>query len=260
MSRQTSRTNTRRPDMAVVKQRRRAVLRHITQGAGLALALGVTVSGLLLLNDRLCVEAWNIECAAGSPATLDRQLEKAMQSLPDYDFWSTRPSALRTHLLASVPDLEEIEISRTMSGSLQLKAIPRIPTGLWQNGDSNILLVDAKGVAYRQLAQGEESDLPVLRVAKEDIEKATELMRSMQAAEPEFHTAISELLSEGNSWKINFNQGQQWIIPRVRNISYAINRVGSLLDQPRWRAGHWRVDARSKTRWFIRPARQEGVI
>lgn len=260
MSRTAQRTNVRRTDVAVVTQRRRARLRRVVQIMGMALALAATAGGGMLLNDTFRVTSWDIEVGENAPATLHAQIDKAMQSLPSYDFWSTRPSALRRQLLADIADLENIEIRRTLSGSLFLKGIARRPVALWQNGEGKIRLIDVHGNAYRPLAQGELADLPLLRVAEGDIREASDLIHSLQAAEPEFYAAISELLSDGNSWTINFNRGQQWIVPRSRNISYAINRVGTLLDTPRWRSGHWRVDARMEARWYIRPARQEGVI
>lgn len=260
MSRAVHRTNTRRADTAAVAKHRRAVLARIVRGCGIVLAIGVAGAGAMLLNEQLRITAWNIDVNGGNTVALQRQIDTVMQSLPDYDFWSTRPSALRERLLADVADLERIEISRTMIGSLHLIATPRTPVALWQNAEGDILLVDAHGKAYRKLEASEKADLPLFRMSASDIASATELIRALQASKPEFYAAVSELLGDGNNWKINFSHGQQWILPRSRNISYAINRVGNLLDNPRWRAGHWRVDARASTRWFIRPARQQGVI
>lgn len=246
--------------MAVVKQHRRAVLYRFVQTVGFMLALGAVTGGLLMLNEMLRIKSWHIETVADAPASLQGEIDAAMQKLPAYDFWSTRPSALSEQLLSAVADLESIEISRTMTGSLQLTATARTPVALWQNGEGEVRFVDSHGTAYRPLAQDEAADLPLLRIEGSDVRKATELLLAMHAAQPRFHTQVSELLSEGDSWKINFNRGQQWIIPQGRNISYEINRVGTLLGEPRWRSGFWRVDTRMDARWFIRPASQQGVI
>lgn len=260
MSRTTLRANTRRPDMAVVRQHRRVVFHRFFQTAGFMLALGTVTAGVLLFNASFHISSWNIATGANAPATLKQQIDQAMQSIGGDDFWSTRPSAVREHLLASVPDLENVEISRTLTGLLDIRAISRRPIGLWQKGNQGIWLVDSHGNAYRPLAQGETADLPLLRLSGGDVQDAAALLQRMQQSQPQFHALLSELGSDGRSWKIDFNRGQQWILSRNRDALFAINRIGKLLDQRRWRNGHWRVDARIDTRWFIRPARQEGVI
>jgi len=260
MSRTALRANTRRPDMAVVRQHRRAVLFRFVQTAGFMLALGAVTAGVLLFNASFHLKSWNIETGSNAPENLRHQVDQAMQSLGNGDFWSTRPSAVREHLLASVADLESVEISRTLMGMLDIRARARTPLGLWKKDNTGIWLVDSHGNAYRPLAQDETADLPLLRLSGSDVQDAAALLQRMQQSQPQFFAHISELGSDGRSWKINFNRGQQWLVPRNHNVSYAINRIGELLDRPRWRNGHWRVDARIDTRWFIRPVRQEGVI
>lgn len=183
-----------------------------------------------------------------------------MNALPDYDFWSTRPGLLRSHLLETVPDLENILIQRTLTGSLHMRAIARTPIGLWQKKDGEIFLVDMHGNVYRQLQSSEMADLPILRISKADIHEASSMLKSMSIDQPTHFSRISELFATSSSWKINFNHGQQWMISRNKYRSDSINRVSELLTKQRWRSGLWRVDARTAKRWFIRPAKQEGVI
>lgn len=90
-----------------------------------------------------------------------------MNALPDYDFWSTRPGLLRSHLLETVPDLENILIQRTLTGSLHMRAIARTPIGLWQKKDGEIFLVDMHGNVYRQLQSSEMADLPISESVKQ---------------------------------------------------------------------------------------------
>jgi len=255
-----SRANTRRIAKAEVQQRRQRLRRKITLAAGGVMALTISLSALLLLNQAFRISVWEIEVTGSGPGNLKRQIDTAMKALPDYGFWSTRPSVLRARLLQAVADLEEIHIRRTLTGSLYLHAIARIPVGLWQKEDGEIFLVDIHGVAYRPLQASEMADLPMLRVGERDIREVCELLRFMKSEQPAYFSHISELFANNNSWKINFNRGQQWMISRNRDIPYSISRISDLLEKPRWRSGHWRVDARAETRWFVRPARQEGVI
>jgi len=254
-----SRANTRRVNKAELQQRRRIVFRHISRISAGMLTVALSFSAMMVLNQSFSVSSWEIDVADGNHQ-LKQQVDTAMQSLPAYDFWSTRPSALRDHLLESVADLENIEIRRTLTGSLQLQAIARTPAGLWQSGDGDIYLVDRHGAAYRKLAAAESADLPLLRIGKADIGAAVDLLQAMRSGQSARYRQISELLADSSNWKINFNQGQQWMISRNQDIEYAVNRIGNLLAKPRWRSGHWRIDARAENRWFIRPSRQEGVI
>ena len=255
-----SRANTRRVAQAEVQQRRQSRRRMLLLSIGSTLAIAVTVSTLLLLNQTFRVTAWEVTAEGHDADRLKQQIELSMEQLPLNDFWSARPGVIREQLLAAVADLEEVTVQRTLSGTLFLKAKARTPIGLWQNGENQIFLVDMHGYAYRPLAASENMDLPLLRIGQSDIRQACQLLNTMQSIRPGYFARISELLAESDSWKINFDQGQQWMISRNEHMSHAISRVSGLLQKPRWRSGHWRVDARTSSRWFVRPARQEGVI
>jgi len=255
-----SRTNTRRMPKVEVKQHRQLIRRRVTLIAGIVMTLTLSISALLLLNQTFRVSTWNIEIAGSAPKSLEQHIDSAMKSLPDYNFWSTRPGVLRTHLLQAVPDLENIDIRRTLTGSLQLYATARTPVGLWQKAESKTFLVDMHGTAYRPLQASETADLPILRVEKTDIREVSELLRFMKSKHPVYFSRISELFTSNNTWKINFDQGQQWLVSRNQDILYSITKIRELLEKPRWRSGHWRVDARAEKRWFFRPTGQEGVI
>lgn len=255
-----SRGNTRRVAQAERQQRRQSVRRKIAVTLGSLLAVALTVSSMLLLNQTFRVTTWEITAHGHDTANLEQQIDVAMQNMPAYDFWSTRPGVVRAHLLASVADLEEVSVQRTLSGSLYLDATARTPVGLWQNEEGHVFLVDIHGSAYRPVANTEMADLPILRLGQNDIRQACALLRSMQSLQPHYFSRISELLADDSSWKINFDQGQQWMISRNEHVSHAISKISKLLHKPRWRSGHWRVDARTTSRWFVRPAGQEGVI
>ncbi len=254
------RSNTRRVNKAELQQRRKVILGRVKLMAGTTLTAAFMISSLMMMNRAFEVTAWDIQIEGSAPASLEQQVDRAMHSLKAYDFWSTRPSVLRQHILNAVPDLEEVEIQRSLGGTLQLRAIPRTAIGLWQGEKNRVVLVDMHGTAYRTLQGGEIADLPILRLAQHDIRQASQLLQILKSSQPERFMEISELSTDSRNWKINFTQGQQWMISRNTNISGAIYRIDSLLKKPRWRSGHWRIDARAASRWFIRPARQEGVI
>ncbi|MES0370668.1 MAG: cell division protein FtsQ/DivIB [Mariprofundaceae bacterium] len=255
-----SRANTRRIAKVEVQQRRRVLRRRFALTSGTILATALSLSTLFVLNQTFSVSKWEIETGGNAPVSLERQIDTVMNELPDYDFWSTRPGLLRSHLLETVSDLENIHIQRTLAGSLHLRAVARSPIGLWQKQDGKIFLVDMHGTIYRPLQATEMADLPILRINKADIHEASAMLKSMRSDQPTHFSRISELFANHSSWKINFNQGQQWMLSRNQNRSDSINRVSALLEKQRWRSGHWRVDARTANRWFIRPAKQEGVI
>lgn len=255
-----SRTNQRRIAKSEITRRRRAIMRNIAWIAGSAIAVVASASALLLLNRTFSITEWKIEVVESSPSSLRGEINHSLASIQAYDFWSTRPATIRSRLLQELPDLEDIHIQRKLTGSLHLRAIARTPVALWKKQEESIYLVDRHGLPYRQLSANEPSDFPILRVDESDIVEVAALLHQLQAVAPNRFSHVSELFASSSNWKINFDQGQQWMISRNENISNTIARVIALLEKPRWRSGHWRVDARTKQRWFIRPTRHEGVI
>ncbi|MDT8375282.1 MAG: cell division protein FtsQ/DivIB [Mariprofundaceae bacterium] len=255
-----TRSNQRRIAKSEIVQRRKAAVRRIIWVTGSALAVTASASALLLLNRTFSVSEWKIEVVESAPSSLHAGIDRSLASLQAYDFWSTRPAIIRNRLLQALPDLEEIHIQRKLTGSLHLHAVARTPVALWQKQEGKIWLVDRHGLPYRPLAANEPADLPVLRMGEADIVEVAALLQQLRAADAKRFSHVSELFASNSSWKINFDQGQQWMISRNENISDAIAGVVTLLEQPRWRSGHWRVDTRIKQRWFIRPTKHEGVI
>ena len=255
-----SRTNQRRITKSEITQRRKATMRSLVWITGSVIAVVASASALLLLNRTFTVSEWKIEVVASSPSSLHGEINRSLASIQAYDFWSTRPATIRSRLLQALPDLEDVHIQRKLTGSLHLHAIARTPVALWKKQEGNIYLVDKHGLPYRQLSANESADFPILRVGESDIVEVAALLQRLRVADPNRFSHVSELFASNSSWKINFDQGQQWMISRNENLSNAITRVVALLEKPRWRSGHWRVDARMKQRWFIRPTKHEGVI
>jgi cell division septal protein FtsQ len=115
------------------------------------------------------------------------------------------------------------------------------------------------GEAYRPLRRNESYNLPILRLPRPQLREALELLAALRQDEKRYHM-LSEVLTLQNSWKLYFTHGRSWIVPRGLQAQQRISRLTALLQKPRWRKHAWRVDARSQTRWFLRPVKQEGVI
>ncbi|MDQ7012038.1 MAG: hypothetical protein Q9M29_09475, partial [Mariprofundaceae bacterium] len=97
---------------------------------------------------------------------------------------------------------------------------------------------------------------------QQQLASASALLAELRDLDGDRYVHISELASTHDGWKLYFERGQYWLIPRSSTevMKQRIRSLVALLKQPRWRSKKWRIDARMNTRWFIRPAKQEGVI
>jgi len=255
-----TRNNQRRIAKSEITNRRKATMKRVVWFTGSIVAVTASISGIHLFNQAFSISQWKIEVVEATPSSLQNDIDHSLSALESREFWSTRPSVIHSRLTQSLPDLKEIHIQRKLAGSLHLRAIARTPVALWQKQEGSVYLVDEHGFPYRQLSSNEAADFPVLRMGREDITQVAALLQQLKMADPNRYSQISELFATNSSWKINFDQGQQWMISRSDDLSHAISSVVALLEKPRWRSGHWRVDARMKKRWFIRPTKHEGVI
>jgi len=250
-----SRANRRRPP-AKPKQHswRKPIRRLATATAMLMLAGG----GGLWLNGVLNITHWEIV----APDELRRPIEQQLSAIPELDFLHSRPAVVRTTLMNAIPDIAEVHVRRILPHSLFIQASARMPVALWQDADGVIRLVDMHGVAYREMRSGEMFDLPVLRLPQQQLASASALLAELRDLDGDRYAHISELASTHDGWKLYFERGQYWLIPRSSTevMKQRIKSLVALLKQPRWRSKKWRIDARMNTRWFIRPAKQEGVI
>jgi len=243
----------------------------LTSFASLAL-LVATASGLWTFNHSLSIKHWDIYASA----PLKANIEHALNGMEVLDFWHSRPALLRTQLLHNVPDLADIQIQRQLPNSLVIHVTPRQPIALWLNRDglnkgglnkstnnnkqAQLYLVDEHGIAYRARKHGEASDLPVLRMQQEQLAAACQWLASLKKEQPQWFASSSELFASHDGWKLNLVAGQQWQIPFGSRGIKNISKLSNILQQPRWHAGNWRIDTRLENRWFLRPARHEGVI
>jgi len=220
--------------------------------AGLALVL----ASAWWLNQALSVEVWTIR---GVPEYLETAIDTEMNAMKTLDFIHARPSRLRRILLARLPDLNDISITRSLPDRLEIIARERTPVALWQNPDGKVALVDENAVPYRALRRGEQLDLPLLRTFRSDLGAAVNLLLAVKQVNDERYAHVSELIGEGTSWRFNFDRGQSWLLPRGDGGRH-IRDLIALMQQKRWHGGDWRIDARLPTRWFIRKSKIGGVV
>ena len=255
------RTNTRRIKEEMKTPRTVAYRQIILRCFGACLLIALIVSGLYTMNQSLSITQWKVTASAPIKAAIEAHLRQS-ESL---DFWHSRPSALRQSMLNTIPDIADVQIQRQLPETLLIHVTPRKPIALWQgkpgqDAKEGLYLVDEYGAAYRTRQHGESSDLPVLRMTKDKLPKAATLLTHLHVKYNTWFTHLSELKAEPHGWKFNFNDGQQWFLAAGTEAQKNIATIQSLLSQPRWRAGHWRVNTYMENRWFIRPAASKGVI
>lgn len=253
---QNSRMNRRRsPERTPLNLRR--MLRGLLRGVAAIGICALFVGTGWWLNRALTVTNWQINgVPEGMEAAIDRQLD-AMRPLDLVHAW---PASLRRRLLDSLPDLAEVNISRHLPDSLQINASLRMPVALWRDADGVVQLVDGEGKAYRPLKAGDALDLPLLRVSREDVDRSVALLLRLKQVDESRYAALSEWIDEPDGWRLNFDQGRCWLLPRGPVAAKRIAQVDALMQQARWQDGGWRVDVRAPTRWFIRKSKPGGMV
>ncbi|RMH60493.1 MAG: hypothetical protein D6678_05670 [Zetaproteobacteria bacterium] len=231
----------------------RAVVRRI---AAPALTVGALLAGGWWLNGALEVQVWQVE----GDASVRAMTEAAMQRLLGgrNDLWHTWPSRVRSALLAEVPDLADAQVSRRLDGVLRVRAIARKPVVLWSRDDA-VWLVDGQGTPYRPLRKGEWPDLPLLRMDQDQLTHAIGLLAAIQRLMASRMARISEVHHLPHGWKLILSHGEMWLLPE-QDWRDRLPRLAEVLRQPRWRQRYFRIDARDDRRWYLRLARQQGVI
>lgn len=235
--------------------------RRMLRVAGRSLLGVVVVAGLTLagvgLNRTFRVDRWHI---SGVDPALAHAIEHQLGQMGPMDFIHSRPAYLREKLATAIPDLATISISRHLPHSLDIKATARVPVAFWQGPQKGIWLVDSKGLAYRKLRHDEYEDLPLLRMPGEVLGEAVALLQTMQGIAPDRCAALSEFIARSDAWKMDFDHGQSWLLPRGDNADRDLQKLVALMHDRRLKGGDWKVDARMDTRWFIRKAGEGGVV
>ncbi|MDQ6981484.1 MAG: hypothetical protein Q9M08_00555 [Mariprofundus sp.] len=250
-----SRVNQRRIDPAVQKEVRRRNLKRLGRVLMFGMLVSVMATSIIWLNQKWSIGSWEIKADAPLKAAIEAQL----QAMPNRDFLSTRPDQLRELWLQRIPDLADVRITRILPDRLRIQADARLPVALWQDEQSRLHLFDGHGNVYRLLKKGESPDLPLLRIPEEQLDAARKMIVALAQHDVQKLSGLSEIRAGSRHWKIYFSRGVRWLIPQGDEGSM-IERIKSLLQQPRWRNRYWRVDARLSSRWFIRPAGHGGII
>ena len=248
--------NTRRT-RKVVKPVRKPItwFKPLVQGLAVSMVVIVAGFGVWELNKSLSVSYWDID----ADAHLKTQIESYLAEKKGAPFWQTRASVLRDELVAQIPDIQHIKVSRILPDGLLVQAQARIPMALWKGEQAKqVMLIDEKGVPYRALKRGETLDLPFLRVHQDDLKNSTQMLLALNKYDVRKLLNLSELIVSEQGWRLNFAKGEQWQV-KSTNIDYHVTQIMNILDMPRWSKGHWRIDARIPERWFIRPAKQEVI-
>ena len=248
-----SRGNQRRVAPEILKAARRQRLERLAKLSLLGCLLLAVAGGGWWLNQTMSVRQWKIEGDAG----LKQAIEAQLAAMPVKDFLHTRPSLLRQQWLDAIPDMAEVRITRILPDALHIQAEPRQPVALWQSAAGSIHLLDGEGEAYRPINEGESPDMPLLRVEAAKLASACQLLAELKRVGK--REQLSEIRSGGEYWQVYFVRGEKWLLPQGAEEA-VVHRLTTLLKKPRWQSRHWRVDARSSSRWFIRPARQGGII
>jgi len=222
----------------------------------------LSVGGLLLasgwwLNQALTVKSWQVH---GVSEELESAIDKQLGGMQPLDLVHAWPSVLRSRLLASLPDLAEVNIARHLPDRLEIAATMRMPVALWRDSNGAVQLVDGKGSAYRPLKPGEGVDLPLLRVSGDALGESVSLMLRLKQIDGVRYAQLSEWIGEPDCWKLNFDRGRSWLLPRGELAAVRIGQVMNLMQDRRWKDGDWRVDVRASTRWFIRKSKLGGMV
>jgi len=250
-----SRPNQHRVNPEERSAMRRNLWRKLRQSL-LAMAIVGSISGTgWWLNETFVVQQWSIDGDIG----LKVSIEKELAAISDKTWLQTRPARLHAQWLAAIPDLLDVQITRILPDTLHIVAFARQPVALWQDEVGSIHLVDGQSHAYRTLRQGESPDLPLLRISSKELALSYQLLQAFAQQQVRDIRNLSEVRSSDSAWIIYFNNGERWLLPH-HNEAAVLTKLSSILSQPRWLRRSWRIDARTSSRWFIRPVKQEGVI
>lgn len=219
-------------------------------GPVLLIATGV-VLGLMLLDRAMAVRAWQVRC---DDPVLQRAVSRRLQEMAPLGFVAGMPGRVAERLRRLEPDIDTIEVERRLPHLLRIRAEVRRPVALWSGGDGRVMLVDGAGVPYRPLRRGELQDLPLLRTRDRGcLPRLTALLQRVRRLDPRRLAGMSELIvRDDGQLRINLSRGAQWRLPLDGAAPRRVERIMELLDEPRWRHGHWRVDARQRDRWYLR--------
>jgi len=208
-----------------------------------------------LANYALSIREWQIE---GVDPYLRKAINRELVAMQPLDFLHAQPARLRHRLLAALPDLAEVRITRRLPDKLRIVGVVRRPLAIWQQG-GKLKLVDKYGVVFVSQRKNAVWDLPVLRSNPQQLAAAGQLLAMLRRMDSERYTDLSEcVFLAPNTWALYFSQGQRWFLPADTTTGQRLHSLIAMLGKPRWKGRGWRVDARMQTRWFFRQSSPQG--
>jgi len=249
------RQNQRRIEQVPAAARYKHWKQWAVRGCIVLLCVGAVVVGGQALNAALRVTHWNVDA---SPS-MQREVNRVLLA-HDMDFWHARPMSLRRQLLHDIPDLADVLIQRQLPDTLNIQVRLRQRMGLWKSEEGDVYLVDEHGMPYRALRQSENVDLPIFRMHKKYLQSASNLLKILKLSSNKWFTLSSEIFTDGLGWKLNFSQGQQWILPFGVEAVHNVAILSRIVEKRRWSQKNWRVNTHVSNRWFFREAKHQEVI
>jgi len=235
----------------------RRVLRSLLRGVAVLSLVGLLAAAGWWLNQALAVQSWQVH---GVPEPMEIAIGEQLNAMQPLDLVHAWPSRLRARLLSSLPDLAEVNISRHLPDRLEIAATMRMPVALWRDAQGVVQLVDGKGSPYRPLKPGDMLDLPLLRMPADDVRESVALLLRLKQMDDARYASLSEWASDEGGWRLNFDRGRCWFLPRGPQAIGRIKQVLALTQDKRWKDGDWRIDVRAATRWFIRKSKLGGMV
>jgi len=219
------------------------------------LGLGGMVLAGGLANYALSVREWQIE---GVDPFLRKAINEELAAMQPLDFLHARPAQLRRRLLATLPDLADVQITRRLPDWLHITGVARHPIAIWQQGET-LKLVDEHGAVFISQRKHMLWDLPILRAGPQRLAPASQLLGQLRRMDARRYATLSEcmFLAPG-TWALYFSHGQRWLLPADATANQRLRTLLAMLGRPRWKDRTWRVDTRMDTRWFFRQSGHQG--
>jgi len=225
----------------------------IRRWLGVVLLLCTVPWSLLGLNRLLTVTHWDIE--APKSVQDDVSLWLRQQKL---DFWHARPSWLREQILHQMPDVADVLLERHLPHHMHIQIRMRRALALWEDSGRKLYLVDEHGVIYRKVHHGEYVDLPLLRMSKQKVHAASQILVELKRDDARRWEQVSEMMMEATGWRMDFAHQEQWLLPFGKKAVHTTALLAQMLRSEPWSTGHWRIQSRLDDRWFVRPVHPKG--
>ncbi|MDQ6990480.1 MAG: cell division protein FtsQ/DivIB [Mariprofundaceae bacterium] len=221
--------------------------------SAILLSLILLFVGGRALNQILTVTHWHSD----APSSMAKKIDMVL-STQVLDFWHSRSIRIEQKLLQDIPDLAAVTVQRDLPNGLNIQVRLRQPIGLWENDRGVVSLVDEQGEVYRALKQGENVDLPMLRMPKKYLKKVSKILNILHSSSSKWFALNSEILTDSLGWKMNFNHGQQWLLPFGVKAVHNVALLSQIVEEYQWSERQWHINTRMSHHWFLREIKHKG--